>query len=173
MNLERWAPVREFPGMFEVSDIGRVRSLTRKLTSGRRWGGRLLRPRIKRMGYLHVRLCADRHYWRAVHRLVLESFVGPCPALMEACHNNGVPDDNRLENLRWDTRKNNHRDKHIHGTALIGERNPLAKLTTHRVREIRALSARGVPGVVIADLYDVTPANISCITRGYTWRHIS
>jgi hypothetical protein len=45
-----------------------------------------------------------------VARLVLEAFVGLCPAGMEACHFNDDPADNRLENLRWDTHSNNHYD---------------------------------------------------------------
>ncbi len=50
------------------------------------------------------------------HRAVLLAFVGPCPEGMEACHNNGDPLDNRVENLRWDTRSNNTLDKVAHGT---------------------------------------------------------
>ncbi|AXH49957.1 HNH endonuclease [Mycobacterium phage Glexan] len=50
-----------------------------------------------------------------VHRMVLETFVGPCPPGMEACHNNGTPGDNRLSNLRWDTPKANQADKVKHG----------------------------------------------------------
>ena len=42
---------------------------------------------------------------------VLEAFVGPCPPGLEACHGNDVADDNRLENLRWDTRTENQLDR--------------------------------------------------------------
>jgi len=42
-----------------------------------------------------------------VHRLVLEAFVGPCPHGCEACHRNNDPSDNRIENLRWDTKQSN------------------------------------------------------------------
>jgi hypothetical protein len=43
-------------------------------------------------------------------------FVGPAPEGMEGCHYNGDPTDNRLENLRWDTRKANVADAIRHGT---------------------------------------------------------
>jgi hypothetical protein len=64
-------------------------------------------------GYLRVNLVRDgKHYSRPAHCLVLEAFVGPCPLGMEACH---FPDtersNNRLDNLRWDTRSENMRDK--------------------------------------------------------------
>ena len=63
-------------------------------------------------GYLAVTLWRKgQQNTKYVHRLVLEAFVGPCPPGMEACHNNSNPADNRLSNLRWDTRQANHKDK--------------------------------------------------------------
>lgn len=50
-----------------------------------------------------------------VHTAVLLAFVGERPEGLEACHNNGIPSDNRLENLRWDTRSSNRRDTILHG----------------------------------------------------------
>lgn len=49
-----------------------------------------------------------------VHRLILEAFVGPCPEGMEACHNDGDRGNNRLNNLRWDTRSANMADRFRH-----------------------------------------------------------
>lgn len=57
---------------------------------------------------------ATKRQW--VHRLVLSAFTGPCPPGMECCHNDGDPSNNRPENLRWDTRSSNARDKRVHGT---------------------------------------------------------
>lgn len=45
--------------------------------------------------------------FRLVHQLVLEAFIGPRPAGMMACHNDGNPANNRVENLRWDTQSSN------------------------------------------------------------------
>lgn len=45
------------------------------------------------------------------HRIILETFNGPCPPGMEGCHGNGVRSDNRLENLRWDTPVSNAADR--------------------------------------------------------------
>lgn len=44
------------------------------------------------------------------------AFVGPCPDGMEVCHNDGNPENNRVENLRYGTRSDNMRDKRKHGT---------------------------------------------------------
>lgn len=60
-------------------------------------------------GYEHI-ITGSRYPHSYVHRLVLEAFVGPCPPGMEACHWNGIPGDNRLHNLRWDTPSANNAD---------------------------------------------------------------
>ncbi len=67
-------------------------------------------------GYRSVNLTlgGGRKRRRRVHRLVLHHFCGACPDGMEACHNNGNCLDNRAENLRWDTRKANARDRVRH-----------------------------------------------------------
>jgi hypothetical protein len=133
--MENWKAVVGYEGLYEVSDLGRVRSLPRP--TGHR--GRILKPNIQPRHYPCVafsRKCKLKTF--AVHRLVLEAFVGPCPEGKEACHNNGVWDDCRLVNLRWDTRKANHFDKRAHGTHNGGARHYKAKFTPEQVREIRA-----------------------------------
>ena len=55
-----------------------------------------------------------------VHRLVLETFIGPAPKGYDGCHNNSDRSDNRVTNLRWDTRKGNVADAVKAGT--IGRR---------------------------------------------------
>ena len=67
---------------------------------------------------------------RTVHSLVLEAFTGPAPKGCEARHLNGVPGDNRWENLVWDDRGENTRDKKHHD----GQRN---RLLISEVREIK------------------------------------
>jgi HNH endonuclease len=53
---------------------------------------------------------------RTVHTLVLQAFVGPCPAGMEACHYDGDKANNKLGNLRWDTKRANELDAIRHRT---------------------------------------------------------
>lgn len=98
---ERWRNIAGFEGQYEVSDHGRVRSLA--------WEeNHVLRPRKCLNGYLQVNLGA--RVVKAVHRLVLEAFVGPCPDGYECDHINGVRDDNRLANLHWVSRSENQRN---------------------------------------------------------------
>ncbi|MEV4127158.1 NUMOD4 motif-containing HNH endonuclease [Nocardia sp. NPDC049707] len=118
---ERWLPVVGYEGRYSISSRGRVRSEDRFfLRNGYqvRVRSRILKPIVMKSGGYHsVGLCANGSVQsRKVHALVLEAFVGPRPSGMEVCHNNGVPTDNRLENLRYDTASANQLDKVIHGT---------------------------------------------------------
>ncbi len=109
----------------------------------------------------------------SVHRLVLLAFVGPCPAGMECCHNNGNPTDNRVCNLRWDTRASNYADRDRHGTTARGESHGSSKLTADIVRQARAeYAAGGVTLKQLATRYGVDTRAIHRAIRGNTWAHI-
>ncbi|WP_390623416.1 NUMOD4 domain-containing protein [Subtercola endophyticus] len=108
---EIWKAVPGFMGRYEVSDLGRIRSFA-KSKSGR---VRSLTPNSQ--GYLIVDLWSgNRPTTHRVNRLVLRAFQGEPIDGAEACHNNGDRLDNRLNNLRWDTRLENMRDIRRHGT---------------------------------------------------------
>lgn len=119
---EKWLPVVGWEGIYEVSDYGRVRSLDRTVETGngrRALRGRILRPGINRHGYLGVVLRRPGvKKSERVHRLVLTAHVGAPREGDEACHGNGNRQDNRLVNLRWDSRSANIRDNVRHGTHL-------------------------------------------------------
>lgn len=115
---------------------------------------------------------------RYVHHLVLEAFVGPRPVGMECCHGNGIPTDNRLANLRWDTRKANRDDAVRHGTALRmgprGNTHHWSLLTTQKVLKIREEYAQGgIPARQIAERYGVQQGAIYAIVKRKTWKHVA
>lgn len=123
MSVERWLPVAGFEGSYEVSSLGRVRSIDRLDSRGRRRRGVVLAPRVAARGHLTVALYdGTKREGAQIHRLVLAAFVGPCPAGMEGCHWNDVPADNRVENLRWDTRSSNVADSVRNGTHAMARR---------------------------------------------------
>lgn len=176
---EEWRPVVGFEGLYEVSDLGRVRSLDREITCRNRWGstlsyvlpGKVLRPGPAGKGYLKVTLHRDGPHYRYVHRLVLEAFVGLCPDGMEGCHNLGDRKDNRLSNLRYDTPTENQRDRTAHGKDQLGERNTQAKLTAAEVRQIRGLATVASCGS-LAERFGVRASHIARIVRRERWRHV-
>lgn len=121
MTEENWLPIPGWEGVYEVSDLGRIRSLDRVVTfrDGRRYfyRGRILRHQTHPSGHSLVRLSIGRHRETArIHAAVMLAFVGPRPPDMEVCHGNGDPADNRLINLRYDTRGANLLDSVRHGT---------------------------------------------------------
>lgn len=107
-----------------------------------------------------------------VHRIVCSAFHGPAPYGFHAAHINGVPSDNRPDNLRWSSAKENERDKVRHGTNLIGSRNPASKLGESQVLDIRDRISKGSSGVELSREYGVTEACISYIKTQKGWRHI-
>jgi hypothetical protein len=167
MTQEIWKDIPGYEGLYQVSNHGRVRSLDRvimctsavKGTYPSRKKGRMLRPGPSPSGHLSVVL--PRRNTRTVHDLVLRAFVGSPPDKHECCHNNGNPADNRLENLRWDTRRENIKDKTAHG---------LAKLKPEDVRAIKdALQSnrRGLQAQ-LARRFGVAECTISDIKKGRT-----
>ncbi len=114
--METWKDIPDYKDIYQASDWGRIRSLDRLDSIGRKRKGKILIPTKGPAGYIQLHLCNGKRKLHKVHKLVLESFIGPVPDEMNACHNNNKRDDNRLENLRWDTKSNNELDKKKHGT---------------------------------------------------------
>jgi hypothetical protein len=134
---EIWKPVVGWEGFYEVSNMGRVRGLNRVVFCTGKDGNlherhekqRLKSKRLVR-GYELVSLGKNgKQYSYQVHRLVLFAFVSPCPKGMQACHNDGIRTNNHLNNLRWDTPKNNHQDRIRHGTMISGNNHYRTKLS--------------------------------------------
>ena len=124
----------------------------------------------------------NKKYCKKIHRLVLEAFIGLCPEDMECCHNNGIRTNNRLENLRWDTRSNNIKDAIRHGTFTQygpsytlfkpGEKHPNAKLTEQNVRDIRNMyKTKRYTHEHIAKLYSVSRRLIGKIVNRIYWKY--
>lgn len=131
-----------------------------------------LKPHLRR-GYLRVGLTRNgKLHWRSVHRLVLETFVGNCPAGHEACHNDGNRQNNNLKNLRWDTPEANACDKRLHGTIVRGSRSSKAKITEGDVPLIRELRRSGLSYGEIAYRFDITRATVIALLNGKTWTHV-
>lgn len=125
-----------------------------------------------RDGYMTVSLYHNgRLHVPAVHRLVLEAFVGPCPEGMEACHSpNPERSCNHLSNLRWDTKKENGQDRIRHGTQLRGEKIPWHKLSQKDAEDIRTAYANGARSIDLAERYGIAKENIIGIVKGKTWK---
>lgn len=163
---EEWRDIRGYEGRYQVSSLGRVRSLTRPGCKGR-----VLRPTPNGHGYLAVSLSSPSGRGsKNVHRLVAVAFLGPRPHGMEVCHGPGGQHDNRLSNLRYDTPTGNAADRLAAGTYRRGGEHHSAKLTEEQVREIRATP--DIPGTEWARRLGIPQPTISAARTGRTWRHL-
>lgn len=101
---EKWLPVVGYEDIYEVSDLGRVRSLTRKRAAGhgtRIWHSKILKSNLTYNGYYSYNLSnASKNKYKEGHVLVAESFLGhKVGAGLVVNHINRIRTDNRLENL--------------------------------------------------------------------------
>jgi len=113
-SKEVWRAIPQNEG-YEVSSLGRVRSLDRALPDGRKRKGQVLSTWETSGGYKYVSLGASVKI--GVHRVVAMAFHGPPSGdRNEAAHKNGQRSDNRTENIAWATRSENEQHKRAHGT---------------------------------------------------------
>ena len=104
---------------------------------------------------------------RYAHRMVMETFVGPCPDGKEVSHLNGNNADNRLSNLVYESRKLNIARKIEHGTDYNGAQNPSAKLALDEIRQIRTSEESEN---TLALRFGVDRATIGRVKRNESWR---
>lgn len=156
---EEWRPI---PGSkCAASNLGRIRGLKGQATFGGRDGN----------GYKTFWLNIDgKNRYYKVHRLVMLAFYGP--STLEVNHKNGVKDDNRLENLEYCTRRENHLHAIDYGlTQQRGSRSNLAKLTEEQVEEVLTLMAH-MKAKEVAERLGVTSRLINIIRKRQAWPHV-
>jgi len=178
---EIYKEIENFPD-YAISNLGKVKRLT---TSRNYSAGYILTPHLAYDGYVTIQLMnkGKRHKFY-LHRLVLLTFVGPPPTIYhQASHQDGNKINNVLDNLKWETPKENYSKRILHGTDMRGEFGPGAKLTEDQVMEIRRRYAehrnnkknkRATRGfrVKIAKEFGVSPINIHQIIAGKSWRNL-
>jgi hypothetical protein len=159
---EIWKDIPEYRGFYQASNLGN--------TKNTKTGKILMSYIINKYGHSRVKLYKNnikKSYY--VHRLILETFIGPCPPGMECRHLDGNPENNKLENLKWGTRLENINDRKLHGTdskTILSN----AILIKHQIPEIRKLlnSGKFTQGE-IGKIFGVSNSVISDINVGRTW----
>lgn len=171
MEEEVWKDIPGFEGAYQVSSLGRVKSLERWVKHPVK--DRIVRERLLsifyrnqpgRGRYAHVCLRKDgRNITREVHRLMGLAFLGVSSGDgLQVRHLDGNPENNRLSNLALGTQSQNQLD-------LYDYRGYHHKLTPKDVIEIRRRLAEGETGRSLAKDFGVCESNISCIKCGHTY----
>lgn len=169
---EIWRPVVGHEADYEVSNMGRIRRISR---ARRAVPGSIIVAVPNDKGYLYVGLHRDgRQRTVAVHKIVAIAFMNPpLNARWEINHIDGVKANCRLENLEFSTRLANIRHAWAMGLMPRGEKRGHAKLSDDQVREIRRRhGVGGVSKTALAREIGVSFHTIFDVLAGRTWRHV-
>lgn len=176
---EVWKPVIGYEGVYEASNLGRVRSLSRTIRCGygkvRSLKGRVLKPILQNAGYLQVQLAYQgKTGHRTVHRIVAELFCHNKQGCNVINHIDANRLNNAASNLEWCTQEQNYHHARSMGLVKIprGSEKGAAKLTESDIPQIRYLIERGWKIKDIADAYGVAAPQVSFIKSGRAWSHV-
>lgn len=164
---EIWKDVIGFEGIYQVSNLGHIKSMPRQGTKGG-----LLQGHSDIRGYINVTLRKNGlQYTQKLHRLVAEAFIPNPDLLPEVNHINEIKDDNRVENLEWCTSAYNHE----YGTRT-------QRASTHCGKPIRCIEtgieytgAKWAANILHLDPSGITKAlkNPHRTCGGYHWEYIN
>jgi len=167
---EKWKTVVEFP-WYDVSNLGRIRSWRNKKDIN--CGPHCLKTSLANNDRFRISPRKNgKAFHRHIYRLVLETFIGPCPEGMEGCHNDDNHWNDRLWNLRWDTQAANSRDQQRNGKQVKGEQHWASILTEKQVVEIRQRYANGEKAINLAKEFGVAKVTIIHIKSGKLWKSV-
>lgn len=166
---ETWKDVPNYEGVYQVSNLGRVRSLDRYVVYSndgvRFYKGKILKQQNNGNGYMYKQLKHEgtrKNFY--IHRLVMMTFVGDRPKNMAICHIDGDKTNNRLDNLRYDTYSENNIDQFRHETRKN-------VLKNDEVIKIREMYSEGYKPSDISKILNIKIYSVRNIVHGktYTW----
>lgn len=167
-NIERWKPVADYLGIYEISSFGRVRSIARIDSAGKKRKQRYMRPSSTADGYLKVTLWQSNKYEeRYVHRMVANAFLAPMPNRNVVNHIDGNPGNNNMKNIEWVTASENSihasRILHIRVRAVRG-----VKVSDQSTVEFSSLAQAQEAGFIRANIAKVISGKRNQ-HHGYVW----
>lgn len=183
MKEEIWRDIPGYEGIYQASDIGRVKVLNRECIStgcGGKIYSRMMPEKImkqsKNSNSNHKWVCLAKNgvskRW-GVHALVLLAFEGtPLTPGLFCLHKDDISDNNIPSNLYWGTHLENMKDAIRNGGSIQAYRHPHTKLNDTDVIKIKKRLAAGETPTEISRDYKVHQAVIRCIKIGRNWSHV-
>lgn len=169
--IEVWKTIDGFDGIYQVSNLGRIKSIDRLVCSfvnkHRIKRGRILKPGTTPKGYHCVNLGKNETKKR-LHRLIAEAFL-PNPEQKETVnHINGIKTDNRVENLEWATYSENINHAYLTGLNFYKKERHIGHF-----KQVTATLPDGtqkifISGTEAADYFGLAKTTISAYCRGVT-----
>ena len=174
--LEEWRDVIGYEGYYQISNLGRVKSLPRLVRNVNGYSTKkelILNPHINK-GYLKTALTINKiTNYKFIHKLVAEAFIPNSNNYPQVNHKDTDKLNNKKDNLEWCTPSQNM--KHAYDNNLIskdGFNNSNSKLKIKQVEEIRELLTKGFKCKEISLKYSVNYATIRDIKIGRTWKNV-
>ena len=170
---EIWKPIKGYEKLYEVSNLGRIKSLAGKIDGNRgvRNYDKILGGTKEFYGYKVVSLCKNGYKNIKVHRLVAEAFIPNPLGLPEINHKDCNKTNNHINNLEWVTHRQN--TKHAMDNNLFkrrfGEDNKKAILSNFDAMIIREFYRMGKKQSEISKLYNISPMTVHKIVRNITY----
>lgn len=169
-DKEQWKPIKNYEGMYEISNFGRVKSLKRK--SNKKEFIRKLSTNVRK-GYKCITLTKNsKRKTFTIHRLVALHFIPNPENKPQVNHKDGVKKNNYAWNFEWVTNAENR--KHAMDNGIIdlkGENGPNAKLKNKDVFDMRKL-AKFFMFIELAIIFNVHPTTVFYIVHGKTWKNL-
>lgn len=167
---EIWKDVKIYEGLYQVSNLGRVKSLRRRDSLDRYWiRERILKSVQDIKGYFSVILCKNNSVEKfLVHRLVALAFISNPENKPEVNHKNGIKSFNEVTNLEWVTHQENiqHSFDKLRRIGPRGETHGNSKLTQIDILQIKDSSLQQKE---LALIFNVNQSQISRIKSGKRW----
>ena len=168
--MEKWEDVVGYEGLYQVSNLGRIRSVDRIDCAGRKLRGIVLKLQRTRGEYISVGIYKNGiGVSKRVNRLVAMAFIPNPDFLPEVGHWNDNKQDNSVKNLYWTTAQEN--CLHNGRSKLIGLKNSRAVIGTNGngdfvffVSSQAAKGSRFLPSGIRNCIAGITKTH-----RGYTW----
>jgi hypothetical protein len=177
---EVWKDIKDYEGIYQVSNQGRVRSLDRIVVNKNginiKRKGRVYKLSPEGSGYYQVQFYnKGKRVHKSVHRLVAFCFLINNNNLSDINHKDGNKTNNNVNNLEWMTHSDNM--IHAHNNGLLrnvdGENNNMSKITKIIAIDIFKKSWNTkIKQKEIADMYGISISCVSLIKRKKTWKHI-